>query len=205
MMGLDKYLYNEGFAYRLLPLKPDTTVGPADAVNTGLMYNNMINKFKWGNMKTARYLDHESMTMFYPLVTRLYSSLADNLEKEGHTAEAKNVLKKYDEVMPATITSMEIAVRKYWLSESAYRLDEIAIANRLTEQTDNYVVSLLDYSYSLMQTGDSGVDSRDVQYAMSMLSSMANATKTHKQTALNTKLEAQLQGYYKKFGVPPTR
>jgi hypothetical protein len=111
MIGLDKYMYNEGFAYRLLPLKPDTAVGPLEASNTGEMYENMMTKYKWGNMKNASYLDHESMTMFYPLITRLYSTLADDLAKAGKPDSARKVLKMYVEVMPCSINSLEIAVR----------------------------------------------------------------------------------------------
>ena len=96
MIGLDKYMYNEGFAYRLLPMKPDTAIAPLEATNTSTMYNNIMSKYKWGNMKNASYLDHESMTMFYPLITRLYATLADNLLKEGHQDLAKKALKKYE-------------------------------------------------------------------------------------------------------------
>ncbi|MHB1179968.1 MAG: glycosyltransferase family 117 protein, partial [Daejeonella sp.] len=57
-IGLGDYLYNEGFAYRLLPLKKavqDTTQEKLELTNTDVMYNNMLTKFKWGNMKHATY------------------------------------------------------------------------------------------------------------------------------------------------------
>jgi hypothetical protein len=83
MMGMEKYLYNEGFAYRLLPMKIDTATQTLDATNTDLMYKNMMTKFKWGNMKDAKYLDHESLTMFYPIILKQFYMLTDHLMKEA--------------------------------------------------------------------------------------------------------------------------
>ncbi|MDB5011576.1 MAG: hypothetical protein JWQ06_2365, partial [Mucilaginibacter sp.] len=128
MIGMNKYMYNEGFAYHLLPLKPDTALRPLEASNTWQMYNNLMTKFKWGNMKYARYLDHESLTLFYPLITTVYLSLTENLMREGHPDLAKNVLQKYDAVMPAIIPVPDVAVRKYYMIEYGYRLNENSFA-----------------------------------------------------------------------------
>ncbi|NVM66248.1 hypothetical protein FHW88_004559 [Mucilaginibacter sp. SG538B] len=201
MIGLDKYMYNEGFAYRLLPLKPDTAVGPLEASNTGKMYENMMTKYKWGNMKNASYLDHESMTMFYPLITRLYSTLADDLAKAGKPDSARKVLKKYDEVMPTTINSLEIAVRKYYMIENAYRLNDIQLGNKLANLVDDYVSNQLDYSYALFQKGETNLENRDLQYSMQILGGLVEFSKQYKQSQLFNKFSAQLNGFEKKFGV----
>jgi hypothetical protein len=201
MIGLDKYMYNEGFAYRLLPLKPDTAVGALEASNTGKMYENMMTKYKWGNMKNASYLDHESMTMFYPLITRLFSSLADDLAKEGKPDSARKVLKKYDAVMPATINSLEIAVRKYYMIDNAYRLNDIQLGNKIATQVADYVTNQLDYSYTLLQKGETSLENRDLQYSLQILGGLVEFTKQNKQPQLFNKFSAQLSGYEKKFGV----
>ncbi|WP_426584853.1 glycosyltransferase family 117 protein [Mucilaginibacter sp. R-33] len=201
MIGLDKYMYNEGFAYRLLPLKPDTAVGPLEASNIGKMYENMMTKYKWGNMKNASYLDHESMTMFYPLITRLYSTLADDLAKAGKPDSARKVLKKYDEVMPTTINSLEIAVRKYYMIENAYRLNDIQLGNKLANLVDDYVSNQLDYSYALFQKGETNLENRDLQYSMQILGGLVEFSKQYKQPQLFNKFSTQLSGFEKKFGV----
>ncbi|HEY9195490.1 MAG TPA: DUF2723 domain-containing protein, partial [Mucilaginibacter sp.] len=205
MIGLDKYMYNEGFAYRLLPLKPDTSVGPLEASNTGKMYENMMTKYRWGNMKNASYLDHESMTMFYPLITRLYSTLADDLAKEGKPDSARKVLKKYDEVMPTTINSLEIAVRKYYMIENAYRLNDIQLGNKLANLVDYYVNNQLIYSYALLQKGETNLENRDLQYSMQILGGLVEFSKQYKQPQLFNKFSAQLSGFEKKFGVTGKR
>ena len=56
--GLDKYLQLEGMAYRLVPIRSggmNTPEGPR--VNADIMYNNVMHKFKWGNMGSGIYID----------------------------------------------------------------------------------------------------------------------------------------------------
>jgi hypothetical protein len=200
MLGLDKYLYNEGFTYHLLPLQPDTTVRPLEASNTMVMYNNMMNKYKWGNMKNARYLDHESLTMFYPLISRLYLNLADNLIKEGHADLAKNTLLKYEATMPEIIPVQEVAVRRYYMAETAYRLGETAMADRMANMLDDYITNSLNYNYLLFKDGKTDVKNNEIQLNMSLLNGLVGLTKDFK-PSLNVKFSAQLKNYSDKFGV----
>ncbi|MCO5935946.1 DUF2723 domain-containing protein [Mucilaginibacter sp. RB4R14] len=200
MLGLDKYLYSEGLTYRLMPYKPDTTAAAQENSNTLKMYDNMINKYKYGNFKNASYLDHESLNLFYPLITRLYATLADNLLKEGHQDLAKNALKKYDDVMPAVIISSELAVRKYYMAESLFRMGDATLGLKLTNQIDAYIADQLNYSYILYQKSDRSLNTRDVQLFLSLLNGMVNLTKTYKQDALSAKISAQLKDFGTKFG-----
>jgi hypothetical protein len=200
MLGLDRYLYSEGLAYRLMPFKPDTTAAPTENSNTLIMYNNMINKYKYGNFKTAKYLDHESLNLFYPLITRLYATLADNLLKEGHQDLAKKTLRKYEEVMPSQIISSEIAVRKYYMVESLFRMGETTLGTKLATQIDDYLVDQLKFNYTLFQKSDANLNTRDVQLSLSLLNGMATLAKDYKQDALSAKISAQLKDYGTKFG-----
>ncbi len=84
LIGLQPYLYKEGFTYRLIPYKVDTTVrDQMEKVNTDSMYNAVMNKFKWGHFKTAKYLDHESTTMFYPVMLTTFLDLTQDLVQHG--------------------------------------------------------------------------------------------------------------------------
>jgi hypothetical protein len=201
MMGMEKYLYNEGFAYRLLPMKIDTATQTLDATNTDLMYKNMMTKFKWGNMKDAKYLDHESLTMFYPIILKQFYMLTDHLIKERKLDMAKNAIKKYDEVMPALVPTTNVLVSKYYMIEAAYKLGETQIANKWLNQIDDYMTNLLDFDYAVLQKGSTeGIDTRDVQLCMSIINSSSTLTKDSHQDALSKKLEAQLKDYSTKLG-----
>jgi len=200
MMGLDKYLYNEGFAMRLEPIKQDTTNGPMEATNTLTMYNNMMTKFQWGNMKNARYLDHESLTMFYPIILKQFALLTDHLLKEGHPDLAKNALKRYDDVMPDLYPYTEVAARKFYLLEDAFKAGDAQLAVKWANQIDDYLTSILNYNADMIQNNQDQVNTRDVQLSMSVLNGMNNLAKEYHQAALNAKFDKQLKDYETRLG-----
>ncbi len=102
-LGLQDYFEVQGLAYRLVPYKVKSHDGQLGEVNTEVMYDNMINKFKWGNMnKKGVYLDETNLRMtmnlrnnFYRLATALYS--------EGKNDKALKCLDKTEELMPDDI------------------------------------------------------------------------------------------------------
>lgn len=200
MMGLDKYMHDEGFAYHLQPLKPDTAANAPEPTNTLVMYNNMMTKYKWGNMKTAKYLDHESVTMFFPIIQKQFNSMIANLQKEGHNDLAIKALNRYEEVMPDNIAYGEIALRKFYLLQNAYQLNQTKLANKWATQLDDFIKNSLDYNYQVMQGGSGSISQRDLQLGMYMLNGMVEMTKTYNQTELNKTLSAHFKEYENKFG-----
>jgi hypothetical protein len=201
MMGMDKYLYNEGFAYRLLPLKPDTVANQQlEASNTMIMYNNMMNKFKWGNMKKAKYLDHESQTMFYPIILKQFSLLTDHLMKEGKPELARKVLQRYDDVMPDLVPYSDVIARKYYMVEFAYKLGSTQLANKWVNQMDDYITNLMDYTIKASQNGSGDLNNRDIQLSMSVLNGLETLTKDFHQDELNKKISSQYKTYVGSLG-----
>jgi hypothetical protein len=200
MMGLDKYMYNEGFAFRLLPLKPDTSAVPLEATNSMVMYNNLCNKFKYGNFKTASYLDHESLTQFYPLINRVYLNLAEGLQKEGHTDLAKNTLHKFNDVMPDIIPIQEVAVRKFYMAETAYRIGEKAMADKAVSRVADYIINSLNYHYTVFKDNKQSANSGEIQFGISLFNALVGLTKTYN-PALYAKYQPQLEIYVRDFGV----
>ncbi|QQL48629.1 glycosyltransferase family 117 protein [Mucilaginibacter ginkgonis] len=199
LMGMENYLYDEGFANRLLPMTPDTTAN-GNGVNTDKMYTNMMTKFKWGNMKNARYLDHESLTMFYHIIVKQFITLTDNLLKENKQAQAAQVLKKYDAVMPDLYPYPDEAAQKYYLIEDAYKVNDVQLGNKWANMVDGYLVDVLNFNSNLMANGGDGIQQRDVQLTMSVLNALVNLTKEHNQTALYNKFNSQLKNYEGKLG-----
>ncbi|WP_448698033.1 DUF2723 domain-containing protein [Mucilaginibacter sp. AW1-3] len=202
MIGLQQYLYKEGFAYRLMPFKPDTALKgneQLEKTNTMVMYNNMMEKYKWGNMKNAKYLDHESSTMFYPLILSTFSNLAQNLIQEGHPDLAAKALHRYLDVMPDIYPDIEAAIRKNFIAQTFYQLNEPKPANDLMKSVDAYLKDQLDYNYNILQKSPESIDMRTVQYGISVLNDMATITKRYQQTALANEFASQLKDYEGKF------
>jgi hypothetical protein len=202
MIGLQQYLYKEGFAYRLQPYKPDTTLrgnDQLDKTNTMVMYNNMMEKYKWGNMKNAKYLDHESSTMFYPLILSSFSNLAQNLIQDGHPDLALKALHRYLEVMPDIYPDVEAAIRKNFIAQTFYQLNEPKPANDIMKSIDVYLKDQLDYNYNVLQKSPESVDMRTLQYGISVLNDMATITKRYQQTSLANDFANQVKDYSGKF------
>jgi hypothetical protein len=194
-IGLDKYLYNEGFATRLLPLK--NSAGRTDLINSDAMYNNMMNKFKWGNMKNARYLDPESTRMI-SIISKNFTDLADKLYSEGRIEESKKVMQKFLSVVPERNHYFYLVVLKYYSADLLYRLKETEQAKKIIETTAEYIEKELNYIYSISQNGQN-LNSDDVQQGMSVLNEFLKLTEANGDKQLNAKLQTKFKSLESKF------
>jgi hypothetical protein len=200
LIGLQPYLYKEGFVYHLIPFKPDTAShDQMEKVNTDVMYDNVMNKFKWGNFKTAKYLDHESTTMFYPVMMTTFLDLTQSLIQAGKPDSARKVLHKYDQEMPDINPFIDVVARKFYLAQNAYMLHDIQMGNKFVNGIDDYITDQLNYSYYAMQNNGADVSSRDINISVQLIGGMMEFTKDNHQTALYNKLAAQYKDYATKF------
>jgi hypothetical protein len=201
MLGMKPYMYKEGFIYHLIPFAPNEseTANQIDKTNTMVMYNNMMTKYKWGNMKNARYLDEQSTGLFYYMIMLNFINLSQNLQQEGHPEMALKTLHRFDDVMPDISPDMHTESTKYYLIDSAYHLKDIQLGNKYINHVAAYVKDQLDYNYSLLKDNSDTVNVHDIQTGVSVMNAMASLTKQYKQTDLNTRLENQLKDYENKF------
>ncbi|WP_304063663.1 DUF2723 domain-containing protein [Pedobacter glucosidilyticus] len=203
--GLDKYLYNEGFALRLLPknktvINDNNPLSETDVVNTTAMYQNMMSKFIWGNMKTASYLDPESTKMVYLSVNK-FTELARNLIFEGKTDSARNVLKECLDKLPIYTTyDSNFALSKYELVDLMYQVGLKQEAAKLLAQSKDLIKGELDYHYSLTQNKEN-LGMRDIQLGLFVLAQFDDITKRNGETSLNKEVNALLSDYERKFGM----
>ncbi|WP_214069973.1 DUF2723 domain-containing protein [Mucilaginibacter sp. dw_454] len=200
LIGLQPYLYKEGFVFHLMPLKADTAANDQSRVNTMTMYNNLMNKFKFGRFKTAKYLDHESTTMFYPVMNTTFMDMIQNLIAKGQNDLALKALHKYDENMPDLKVDMRITGARFYIAQSAYKLGDVNLANRYVNSINDYVVDQLEYANRQMQDNTGMFSGRDVQMGVQLLYEMADAAKQNHQTQLAGKLDAEGKKYETVFG-----
>ncbi|HVW97439.1 MAG TPA: DUF2723 domain-containing protein [Mucilaginibacter sp.] len=203
MFGLQSYLYKEGFVYHLIPFKTDNTDAANDGSKTNslVMYDNVVNKFKFGNFKKTKYLDDVSLTQFYLTIERTFNDLANGLIKDGRNDLALKAIRKFNEKMPDINPDIDTAVHKYFLAETAYNLGDKTIGSNYVKGVQNFVTDQLDYNYYLLQNNKPGIDQRTVQLGMQLLDSMADTTKNNEEADLSKKLKAQLADYSNKFAV----
>jgi len=200
--GLDNYLYSEGLALRLLPLKQDTLNQTGEqAINLDPMYNHVMNKFKWGNVKNATYLDTQSSDDI-SIFNNIFNSLTTGLIKEGRFEEAKKVMRRYDEVMPTKIygirTMMGISTR----AENLYILGETEKANELLKKSAAYIQKEITYLSDVSKSKGILVGGQNIQIALVYgLDPMAKVAAQYKQTKLAQDLEKQYSELYGKFSM----
>ena len=132
-LGLDPYLELTGLAYRITP---ERSANGRPRVNTEVMYDNMLHKFKYGNMNVPGiYIDENTMRMCRTH-RMMFMELAEALYNEGKRDKCLEVLDFAEKMLPGynipyDYTSATMAV--YY-----YQLGEMDKANAImTEVADN--------------------------------------------------------------------
>ncbi|MES2809002.1 MAG: DUF2723 domain-containing protein [Bacteroidota bacterium] len=200
LVGLQPYLYKEGFVFHLMPLKPDTSIKFQDSkVNTMVMYNKLMNEFKFGKFKTAKYLDDISKTLFYPVMISTFIDLIDDLNAKGQTDLAANLIRKFDKEMPDLDVDMRVTRNKFSLAQRAFKVNETAFAIRYFNNVDNYIVDYLDYATRQMQNKSGAFSSYNIETAFDILYGMADAARNAHQSKLYDKYMAQISKYEPQF------
>lgn len=112
-LGLEDYFSRTGLAYRVVPLK-----GVSNNIDTDKMYDNMVNKFRWGGIDKATpehplYLD-ENVRRMCNTHRMMFGDLVVQLIAEGKTDKALTALDLIMEKIPGwqvthDLTSISLA------------------------------------------------------------------------------------------------
>ena len=197
--GLDNFLYNEGLALRLMPLVPDTTANRSEQVNGPVLYNNVMTKFKWGNIKNASYLDPQSSDDI-SIFSNVWNNAITAMLKAGKIAEAKKAADKYLEVMPTKFYGMRSMMGTYFMAENFYALGETAKANEIITRCADYIQKELTYLADVSDSKNRLVGTQNVQLGMSFLNQMGRTAGEQKQNQLSDKIANQFKALEVRFG-----
>ena len=101
--GLEEYFQLEGLAYRLVPVKSiNKSWIEYGRIDTGILYENMMNKFVWGGANTPGVnIDYNHKRTIIVVKARMnYARLAKTLAEEGKNEKAVAVLDRCMEELP---------------------------------------------------------------------------------------------------------
>lgn len=164
-INFDKHFVQEGLAYRFTPFNMDELGAKID---TEKMYDNLMNKFKFGGINNPKvYLDENTMRMCYTH-RRIFTSLIMELLKEKQNDKALNALLYCEEMIPNHTVPYDFQNGSLQLAEAFYLLGKIEegdrIASILADKSVEYVTWYLSLTpYAIAVSG------REIEYHLSIL------------------------------------
>jgi len=183
-MGLEDYFMLDGLAYRLVPVKSKANEGQPGIVNTDVMYNNVMNKFRWGNMNDPNvYLDETNRRMTMNLRNNFHR-LAQALIGEGKNDSALFVLDKCVEVIPDNCIPYDYF--SIPIAEDYYSIGETEKANAIVSRLITIFDENLEYFFLFDGKRAKAYDS-DIQQNLYMIQKLSSVTQRNKQPELHNK------------------
>ncbi|MBK6445079.1 MAG: DUF2723 domain-containing protein [Bacteroidetes bacterium] len=219
-LNLEPYFQLEGLTYRIVPIRTESKSEMVPGrVNTNIMYNNVMTKFVWGNMKNPDvYLDENNMRMTTNFRIN-FSRLAEELMNENKKDSAIKVLDKCVEEMPDKTIPYNYFMTKiaelYYRAAGAYNRQDtlmtgdtelsrknelIAKGNAISERITAIYGDNLKYYLSLKGTKYYKLIDQDMNQALYIMQSMTSVLKQTNQKELADKTEKTFLEFAKESG-----
>ncbi len=192
-VGLGNYFRLEGLAYRLVPYRAHSIDGQRGEINTDIMYDNMMNKFYYGNMEDPGiFLDESSSRMARNLKNN-FGRLAHALLHEGKKDSAIAVCDKCVEKIPdETIPYDRFNIR---IAEAYYQAGALEKGNKIFDKLIDYAGEELEYFTSFDNDMLPAVNNK-IKESLGVLHRINQMTKRFEQEDLNKRAKEIFDRYY---------
>ena len=196
-LGLDKYFSLEGLAYKIVPIRTDNGNDINKGyVNTDVMYDNLMNKFKFGNLKGPRvYVDENNRRMCTNLRSN-YHRLASELLKEGKKDSCVAVLDRCMEELPAAKIPYDyftVEILKDYFGAGA-KEKAVTMANAMVvdlEQELNYYFGFEGKDFSMVEN--------EIRTPLYFLNEIAVTAQKEGENELSDYIHGIFDSYYSKL------
>ncbi|MEI6883015.1 MAG: DUF2723 domain-containing protein [Bacteroidota bacterium] len=195
-LGLDKYFHQEGMAFRLLPVPATLTEQELGDVNTSVMYDNLMNKFKFGGLNNPKiYLDENNIRMVMNLRS-VFARLAGALIAEGKKDSARKVIERCLTEMPDNAVPYDYFIVA--LADGLYKLGDVKKANQLAERLIKTSSEKLAYYFSFPDKDlkDMEIPMQESLFTLQKIGVCANEAK---QEDLAKLADKNLSSYYELY------
>jgi tetratricopeptide (TPR) repeat protein len=188
--GLQKFFQLDGLAYRVVPIETSMSSGQIARVNTSVLYDKIMNTFKWGGIeKEGVYLDENNRRMLMNIKNN-FARLANALVKESKIDSAITVLDKAVKIMPENKIPYSyydlLIAEAYYQTKSPQKADKImkTVATHTIEEL-NYFMSLPDKDQRLM--------SKDIRRSLMMAQEILRLTQQYERPELFEELNKKFE------------
>ncbi|OQX99372.1 MAG: membrane protein [Bacteroidetes bacterium 4572_117] len=197
-MGLQDYFRLEGFAYRLVPYKTKKANGDIGDINTDILYDNLMNKFKWGRMNEPDVLiDHQNTRVISIMKIRdVFSQLARTLLAENKKGKAVKALDKLVEITPHNQLPYDYFMLP--VAELYYQANEIEKANSIINKLSAIYQDDLNYYLSLPKPYSTSIG-YETRVAMSIMQEIVSITENYKQDEIFENISSDFDLLFQKY------
>jgi hypothetical protein len=195
--GLEKYFVQEGLAYRVVPIRIDQPEkGEFGMIDPDVMYDNLMNKFTWGNAGDPDvYLDENNRRMFSNF-KRIFASLGNDLILRGDTSKAVEVVHRAMEIVPSQ--KMPNDFFSIGLAEVLIRAGKKEEGEMLLKEIMAYARTYLEYSISITPQERWGLDYA-MGISMQSMLDIYNLSVKLKLDSLTAVIEPEINNYYSRL------
>jgi len=195
--NLQDYFRLDGMAYKFVPIKTHIDGSyQFGSINTDVLYDNLMNKFKWGGINNPKvYLDENNNRMLMNLKNN-FSRLANTLIEEGKIDSAITVLDKTTELMPNNLVPYNYY--NLLIAQSYYKAGANEKANKIVNILTNTIIENLNYYLSLPpKFGNKMTEERERSSAMAQ--EVLRTLAVNKQEKLFNEINAKFEQIVLKY------
>ena len=190
-LNLGNNFMQEGLAYRITPF--NTTELNA-RIDSEKMYDNLMNKFKFGGIDNPNvYIDENIMRMCFTH-RRMFAQLVKQLLKEGKKDKALKALDYSEKVIPGATVPHDFQSGSKDLAEAYYELGETEKADKIMNAIANNSLEYITWYLSLMNS-QLATSSQDCLYHFYILDDVNNTLDKYK-SKLASNYSKQLDELY---------
>lgn len=189
-VNLEGYFQQTGLANQIVPL---ATADSDLAINTDRMYDNVMNKFKWGGVdKPGIYLDENSLRQCKSHRMVLFSRLATALANEGDTERAIKVLDKCMEVLPPENVPLDYSALS--LGNLYLALGETEKGENILDQIATNTVTNINWFFRLKPRQLASVES-ELRQELAILNEVLRIAKQNNNSKLVEKYQEEFDNF----------
>lgn len=174
-LNMGNHFIQEGLAYRFTPFNTQQLDATIDSDK---MYDNLMNKFKFGGIeKEGVYIDENAMRMCYTH-RRIFTQLVDQLLKEGKNDKALAALEYCDKMVPSFNVPYEYQNGAFNMAEAYYKLGKQEEGDRIMDNIANNSLEYVSW-YLSMNDQQLYISSREIMLHIQLLDESIRIMETY--------------------------
>ncbi len=196
-MNLQDYFQLEGLAYRLVPIKTPSDGGiDIGKVDSKLMYANVMDKFKWGNMNDPKvYIDENNARMMMN-IRNTFNRLAETLVADGQNDKAAQVLDRGIELIPHKIVPYNYF--SMMMAETYFKAGKPEKGKEIINTIMTDYKEQLDYFFKMNKPMRASVD-EEIQRILYFMREMGNVCTRGNQAELAKEVTSSFTSYLDRY------